>query len=76
MSGVYVWCQGRFSCGRQKCLLITYILIMFDEFVLNLPDDYNLWCDIEQIGGFTDLPKEICPNENIRIYSVYQQKNE
>ena len=49
---------------------------MFDEFVLNLPDDYNLWCDIEQIGGFTDLPKEICPNENIRIYSVYQQKNE
>ena len=57
---------------------------MFDEFVLNLPDAYNLlWCDtddvgkyIEQIGGFTDLPKEICPNENIRIYSVYQLKNE
>ena len=58
---------------------------MFDEFVSKLPDGYNLWCNISrselnqyitQIGGFADLPNEICPNTSVRIFNVYQRNKE
>ena len=58
---------------------------MFDKFVSKLPDGYNLWCNISrselnqyitQIGGFADLPNEICPNTSVRIFNVYQRNKE
>ncbi len=58
---------------------------MFDKLISKIPNEYNLWCNISikqmekyimQIGGFTDLPQEICPNRNIRIFNVYQRNNE
>ena len=57
---------------------------MFDNLIGILPDDCDLWCNIsidrhkyiEQIGGFTELPKAICSNASVRIFSVYQLRHE
>ncbi len=58
---------------------------MFDYLIKQLPNDCYLWTNvywdrktqfIDYIGGFTALSKEICKNENIRVFSVYQIRNE
>ena len=57
---------------------------MFDKLVSILPDDCDLWCNvsmdsnkyIEQIGGFTSVPKSFCTNTSVRIFNVYQRKHE
>ena len=57
---------------------------MFDKLVSVLPDDCDLWCNvsmdshkyIEQIGGFTSVPKSFCANTSVRIFNVYQRKHE
>ena len=58
---------------------------MFDYLVNILPKDCYLWTNIywdrkthliDYIGGFALLPYDICNNGNIRIYSVYQSRNE
>lgn len=57
---------------------------MFDKLVCKLPDNCDLWCNvsmdshkyIEQIGGFTNVPKSICSNTSVRIFNVYQRRHE
>ena len=57
---------------------------MFDKLISVLPEDCDIWCNtsmdshkfIEQIGGFTELPKAICLNTSIRMFSVYQRRHE
>ena len=68
----------------KKYLYIGNLETMFDKLIIALPNDCDLWyytsIDIngflKQLGGFTELPKDICPNINIRIFSVYQRRNE
>lgn len=57
---------------------------MFDKLVSILPDDCDLWCNvsmdshkyIEQIGGFTNVPKSISSNTSVRVFNVYQRRHE
>lgn len=61
------------------------LLNMFDYLINILPKDCYLWtnkfwdentCYLDSIGGFAQLPMDVCNNRNILIYSVYQRKNE
>ena len=58
---------------------------MFDYLIKILPNDSYLWSNvywdrkthhIQYVGGFTSLPEDICGNNNLQIFSVYQARNE
>ena len=58
---------------------------LFDYSIGILPDGYDIWSNIywdgctqyiTRIGGFAKIPHDVCPNQNIRIYSVYHRKHE
>lgn len=79
------WLLVRRINFNNRYLETGNLLNMFDYLVRILPNDCFLWtnkhwdrktCYIDSIGGFTELPTNICKNKNILIYSVYQRKNE
>lgn len=79
------WYLIRKICFQEDYRYSGNLENMFDFLIDVLPQDCDLWCNIywdrktkyiEQIGGFAEIHNDICKNDNIRIYSVYQRKNE